>query len=617
MRTVAFDALLRQSFRAIQSRRFDEARASLLEVLNSAPDHKDALNLLGDLEYSSGRLAESAVLFERSVRGDPEQAPVWLRLGEVYEDLGRAAEAEASFGSAVQLKPDLVEAHYNRARLLRLLGRRADAVNSLDQALQLPPPTPKLLAQMLQLLALLQNEVGDPTSALATLDQALTVAPDRAALHHNRGVVLQRLARSAEALTAYDTAIRLGVDGAEVHYNRGNSLQSLGRSDEALASFRLALARDPQHHLSLYDVSRLRWRRGDEAFTSELDAAARAAPTSAVAPGIKGGLLLRAERYDEAAEAFGRACALADTTPGYFDGLGQALCRLGRFEEGLAAHRRAIELLPEHATAHVNYACGLLQAGEIALATDAASSAVRLDRSDQTAWAYLGIAWRAAGDPKDAWLNDYNAFVQAFDLETPPGWPDMTSLNRALQTRLRELHTDAQAPIDQTLRIGSQTQDNLFDRTDAVIVALRESIAKAVSRYIARLGELPPDPDHPLRGRVSANWRFSDSWSAQLRSGGFHTNHVHPHGWISSAYYVALPPAVRPAGEAGGDQAGWIKFGEPGIAVDGRQLAAQRTVEPRPGRLVLFPSYMWHGTIPFIDVEPRLTVAFDVLPINS
>ncbi len=617
MRTVAIDALLRQSFRAIQSRRFDEARASLLEVLNSAPDHKDALNLLGDLEYSSGRLAESAALLERSLRSDPEQAAVWLRLGEVHEDLERAAEAEESFGRAVQLKPDLVEAHYNRARLLRLLGKRADAVNSLDQALQLPPPTPKLLAQMLQLLALLQNEVGDPVAALATLDHALTVAPDRAALHHNRGVVLQRLVRPAEALAAYDTAIRMGADGAEVHYNRGNSLQSLGRSDEALASYRLALARDPQHQLSLYDVSRLRWRRGDEAFTSELDAAARAAPTSAVAPGIKGGLLLRAERYREAAEAFGQACALADTTPGYFDGLGQALCRLGRFEEGLAAHRRAIELLPEHASAHVNYASGLLQAGEIALATDAASAAVRLDRSDQTAWAYLGIAWRAAGEPKDAWLNDYNTFVQAFDLETPPGWPDMASFNQALQTRLRELHTDAQAPIDQTLRIGSQTQDNLFDRTDAVIVALRESIAKAVSRYIARLGELSSDPDHPLLGRVSANWRFSDSWSAQLRSGGFHTNHVHPHGWISSAYYVALPPAVRPAGEAGGDQAGWIKFGEPGFAVSGHELGPLRKVEPRVGRLVLFPSYMWHGTIPFIDVERRLTVAFDVLPINS
>ena len=38
-----------------------------------------------------------------------------------------------------------------------------------------------------------------------------------------------------------------------------------------------------------------------------------------------------------------------------------------------------------------------------------------------------------------------------------------------------------------------------------------------------------------------------------------------------------------------------------------------RLVEPAPGRLVLFPSWLWHGTRPFGDGE-RLTVAFDVAP---
>jgi len=30
--------------------------------------------------------------------------------------------------------------------------------------------------------------------------------------------------------------------------------------------------------------------------------------------------------------------------------------------------------------------------------------------------------------------------------------------------------------------------------------------------------------------------------------------------------------------------------------------------------LVLFPSYMWHGTIPFHDAQARTTIAFDVVP---
>ena len=54
-----------------------------------------------------------------------------------------------------------------------------------------------------------------------------------------------------------------------------------------------------------------------------------------------------------------------------------------------------------------------------------------------------------------------------------------------------------------------------------------------------------------------------------------------------------------------------LTFGEakaPNFPVD---LPPFRTVEPKPGRLALFPSYMWHGTRPFGEGE-RLTVAFDV-----
>jgi hypothetical protein len=40
----------------------------------------------------------------------------------------------------------------------------------------------------------------------------------------------------------------------------------------------------------------------------------------------------------------------------------------------------------------------------------------------------------------------------------------------------------------------------------------------------------------------------------------------------------------------------------------------RRTIEPRPGLLVLFPSYMWHGTVPFHSQQSRTTIAFDAVP---
>jgi hypothetical protein len=92
-----------------------------------------------------------------------------------------------------------------------------------------------------------------------------------------------------------------------------------------------------------------------------------------------------------------------------------------------------------------------------------------------------------------------------------------------------------------------------------------------------------------------------------LRPGGFHVNHTHPNGWISSSYYVSLPPEMaNPA-----SQQGWIKFGEPRWPVPG--CGIERVVRPQEGLVVLFPSYMWHGTVPFSSGE-RLTAPFDVVP---
>ena len=62
-----------------------------------------------------------------------------------------------------------------------------------------------------------------------------------------------------------------------------------------------------------------------------------------------------------------------------------------------------------------------------------------------------------------------------------------------------------------------------------------------------------------------------------------------------------------------GDRQGWIRFGQPPIKMD-PPLPPGHYVRPQPGRLVLFPSYMWHGTEPFTTAESRLTIAFDVVP---
>ena len=102
--------------------------------------------------------------------------------------------------------------------------------------------------------------------------------------------------------------------------------------------------------------------------------------------------------------------------------------------------------------------------------------------------------------------------------------------------------------------------------------------------------------------------RIGEGWSVQLRRDGFHVNHVHPKGWISSAYYVSVPEEVRDTQL----KSGWLKFGEPRYPVP--TATPDFTVQPAAGMLVLFPSYLWHGTTAIQGETPRTTIAFDALP---
>jgi hypothetical protein len=212
-------------------------------------------------------------------------------------------------------------------------------------------------------------------------------------------------------------------------------------------------------------------------------------------------------------------------------------------------------------------------------------------------WPYAALAWRMTGDERLDWLEGEPSLVGIYDIGD-----SIPSLDR-LAEHLRGLHVALDQPLDQSVRGGTQTDGPLFSRIEPEIRTLRSAIVAAVERHIAQLAA--PRPGHPTLIARRKPVRFSGSWSVRLAGGGRHSNHIHPAGWISSAFYVALPQAT-----SDGDQAGWLTLGQPEAEL-GLDLPPVRAIEPKPGRLVLFPSTMWHGTLPFAGGE-RLTVAFDV-----
>ena len=209
-------------------------------------------------------------------------------------------------------------------------------------------------------------------------------------------------------------------------------------------------------------------------------------------------------------------------------------------------------------------------------------------------WAHSETAWRLSGDVRHGWLVEHVGLWQTHDLPV--------SGMMALADCLRGLHQRKAHPLDQSLRGGSQTEGTLFWREEPEIRALKEAISGAVATHVASLpAEVPGHPTLDAERRNS-DWHFSGSWSVRLTGAGFHVAHMHPAGWLSSAFYVVLP-------EMAGEE-GWLMLGEPPAEL-GTGLAPLDRVEPKVGRLALFPSWLWHGTRAFGAGE-RLTVAFDV-----
>jgi tetratricopeptide (TPR) repeat protein len=527
----------------------------------------EALLLLGLIRSAQQRSADAAGLLAEAVAILPPTPEAWYALGGQQARLGRFADAEQSFRRVLELAPQHGETRMGLAACLLELGRADEAERVLRQALQ-SRHHPMVTAGLAQNLALAQGRQSKHGDALASLELAERSNP-RQKLHGLRSEILVGLQRFDEALAALRAQLDMTPSDAALHKQYNDLLYMLGRDQEA-------------EFLASYDR----------------------APKSEALQVAKAGFLLLTRRDAQAHEIFSGILAANPAHEGAAMGAANALDRMRRHDEAEILLERALTQHPDSATLLNALAATALFRKDPEKAAAMAQRAVAISPFYQYALANLGTAWRLMGDDRDELLNGYDLYVRVFDLEPPQGFPDMASFNAALLAELDGLHPPTREFLDQSLRCGTQTRGSLFNARHPLVQRLKARIDQAVGRYIA---ELQGGASHPMLARRGRDFAYSGSWSSRLRDCGFHVNHIHPEGWISSCYYAGVPEVVLDQDA----KQGWLKVGEPGFD---HGLGWRRAVQPAAGRLVLFPSYMWHGTIAFRAPSPRTTIAFDVVP---
>lgn len=587
-----------------QAGRLDEAETACRSVIEQQPGMTDAVHLLALVSRKQGRLDEAESLFKACLEKRRDRADIHANYGNLLRASGRTEEAIAEYHKALDIDSLFRPARIALARAFISSGHYTHALAEAKTLLEQDDEDAEAWAAC----GTAHRGMDDLGEAETAYRKAIELKPGYGAAHHDLGALLSKESRHEEALVELMHAGQAGVKGPEMVFNLASTLAGLTKFDEAEELLYEATKAIPQgvdlHRL----LARLRFMRGDDDWDSIIRATAANMPEFTPLRIAHSQLLHAAGEFDKAYEVLD-----SFTDEQLEDKIVQAELsavhqEAGRYEEALEAARKVAageEGYGEHIDLLIDPLMSLGRADEAMPLIELAREAVPLNQ-----WyvAMEATGARLLGDPRYEELYDYERFVQPYVIETPPGWSSIEEFRRDLHAALLERHKFNAQPLDQSLRNGTQTPRGLLGDPDPIIKSFLQALQDPIEQYRQHIGT---QSTHPMTVRNRGQVVMTGCWSVRLGKDGFHVNHVHPEGWISSAYYAEVPPEVEDT-EA---KSGWIKFGEPRFPVPG--ATPEKFVQPKVGTLVLFPSYMWHGTMPIHGDDPRMTVAYDAVCMDA
>ncbi|MEO9001077.1 MAG: tetratricopeptide repeat protein [Rhodanobacter sp.] len=588
-----------------QAGRHAEARSLVRSLLQTHPGLAEAHRMMAGSFFQTDDYAHAQHALEAWLRIQPDNVEAYVLLGRVLGESGHPAEAERALRRGLGLDPGCLPAASALARMLLAAGRAGDVRELLEPLFEARRDNPEVL--MLYGHALMA--LGQTLPAEAALRRWLHLEPNSDDARLRLAAVLADTDRYAEAATEARASIAKAGKTPESGFVLARALMGQRMFEEAETELRQVVRAQPTHATAQANLSELVWMRSADAdiACAELDAALQKQPQLHSLRICKARLLLSAQRAKDALATIESGLRLAEDPD-----LLRAASTIALDFDGalaLAYAQRLAAIVPQDHDGQVALGNASLATGRGRAALEVAESLHRANPVDGRAMAMKADALRMLGDSRYRGLLDYQGLVRATYIDVPDGWPDLAAYLADLVRDLTDAHTLRAHPIRNSLRGGSQVQLVPRDSPSPAIRAFPQAIDGPIIRYMEAIGH----GSDPMRCRNTERCQLSGMWSVRLRANGFHVNHYHSEGWISSACYLHLPPAVA---QRGGE--GWIKFGEPPFPTD-PVLGPEYFVKPEPGLLVLFPSYMWHGTVPFSGAaeDHRLTIAFDAIPANT
>ncbi len=312
-------------------------------------------------------------------------------------------------------------------------------------------------------------------------------------------------------------------------------------------------------------------------------------------------------RTERALQLLRAAIRIDGRSPGYRMNFGAVLEAAKLWPEAHASYEQAIRLDPHYRDPYYNLANLQLKQGNPELAVATLEACQSANGRDFHALAYqVHALLDAHRDSEAARLLDHRQLVHRYEFNAVPGYDDLAAFNSALADHVRThptLKKNAMSTVG-----GTHTGELLRD-TNGPLFHFEPQIHKAIHWYMT---QLPDDPSHPMRRWQPKLWKLT-SWGIVMSNGGHERTHIHPNGWLSGVFYPLLPDLIE---DEGRQPEGWLRFGQPTPDLALQRKPTLIDYQPQYGQIILFPSYFYHGTVPFHSKLRRICVSFDVEPLS-
>lgn len=591
---------MQQAFAYFQNREWQKSEQICRQVLNQVPNQADTLQLLGLVLKQQNRLDEAHGFLVKSTQHSPKNPEFCANLGNLQVQRGLLTDAIQAYEQSLTINPAHKTAQYG---LLRTLIKQ-QAWSSAERRCRLFLEQQVADAQLWLLLGDIQRSLRKQEEALDSYQKAIALAKDYGLAHHNLGALLAEMDQPKKAMSCFQQARVLGIKGPILDFNLASSLLGQGLTQDCHDVLAESLNAYPSDLRLVSLLSKTRYMLGIKDFADVSKALYKSQPDNPQVVCRLGQILRGAEQLSEAQSILQDHVKKHPSQPEVWAELSVLKQESGDFENSLTAAQKALELQPEHLGYLSATIDPLLSLGRGEEAWEFIQKGRQLAPLNQWFIATESSAARLLDRTDYGYLCDYQRFVQTYTLERPDPWLTLEAYLAELKQHLLNKHVLKVRPLDQSLRNGLQTPGGLLSDDTLVVQAFFKAIKPCIEHYRACL---PSDSRHPLLSRNHGTTKMTGCWSVLLGRNGFHVNHVHSQGWISSAFYVHVPTEVSDTEK----KSGWLKFGEPRFTIP--DATPERMVQPKDGLLVLFPSYFWHGTNAITESNERLTIAFDLI----